>query len=431
MPIYANKETLEFWNTLPYNKRARSLAATRFAFIGENRDDKEWRKSACDQIQSATYHRAKSDSHQAFLAQLIDQGAVTIFAKLEARLILNAGDGVIENGGICLDRNSGIPYIPGSAIKAATRRWAIQQLGDCESEEKAASLLASIALIFGYGDTEWKSGRDSKHGHSHSDFWLAMVPISSPGQAFDERRQEKWSKVSELAAGMIFEILGITPKYPDESLAPQLPNLSGCIHFLPAFPTNNAVVETDVLTPHHSKYYDGKQTTATDDENPIPIFFPTVAKGTGYQFLLRAGHLSHSAAHLELTKTWLIDALNYLGLGAKTNAGYGWFTLDRNAQQKAELIYQEKTATLARLKELESMEPEERALEELNELAHDDFVRIIKNLEGESPEQQKVVCMMLTHSKKAEWKEWKKAKKWQDRIPVIRQIAKTHGIELN
>lgn len=431
MPIYANKEAREFWNALPANNRARSLAASHFAVLAESRDDKEWRKTACDQIRSATSYPAKSDSHQTFLAQLIDQGAVTIFAKLEARLILNAGDGVIENGGICLDRNSGLPCIPGSAIKAAARRWAIQLLGESENEQECARLLAEIALVFGYGDVEWKSGRDIRHGHSHSDFWLAMIPISAPGREHDGKRQEKWSKVSELAAGFIFKTLDITPEKIDQPLASQLPNLGGCIHFLPAFPSNNARIETDVLTPHHTKYYDGKQSTATDDENPIPVFFPAVAKGTGYQFVLNPGGLSHASAYLEIAKSWLIQALTNLGLGAKTNAGYGWFTLDRNAQQKADDQHQEKTAVIVREQKLAALDPDERVQEELKELDHEDFVRIIKNLESEDPKQQKIVCLMLNHSKKTEWKEWKKAKKWKDRIPVIRQIAQTHGIELN
>jgi CRISPR-associated protein Cmr6 len=431
MQIYATYEAEEFWNALPASNRARSLAASHFAILGESRDDKEWRKAACGQIQSAASLPAKSDSHQAFLSQLIDQGAATIFARLEARLILNAGDGVIENGGISLDRNSGLPCIPGSAIKAAARRWAIQELGDTESDAECAQLLARIAIVFGYGDTEWKSGRDPKHLHSQSDFWLAMAPLSTTGSIHDENRQEKWLRVSEQAAHILFALLGITPTRPDQPLAPQLPNLSGCIHFLPAFPTNNAKVETDVLTPHHPKYYSGTGAVATDDENPIPIFFPTVAKGTCYQFAIRSGGLAHAPAYLEFAKTWLVQALTILGIGAKTNAGYGWFSIDQGAQQKADMERKKQQEDIARESMLAAMAPEERAQQELKELPHDDFVQIIKNLEYELPEQQKVVCQMLIQSKKTEWKDWKRAKKWKDRIPVIRQIAQTHGIELN
>lgn len=430
MPIYANKEALEFWEKLPESRRARSLATGHFAILGKDRDDKEWRKAACGKIQNAASHQGKADSHQSFLSQLIEQGAVTIFAKLEASMILNAGDGVIENGGISLDRNSGLPCIPGSAIKAAARRYAIQELGNSEDQSMSARLLADIALTFGYGDTEWKSGRDSKHHHSHSDFWLAMNPISAPGEEYDGNRNLKWAAVSEQAAAIIFQTLNLVPIQPEETLVPQLPNLKGCVNFLPAFPTNSARIETDVLTPHHIKYYDGKQPVATDDENPVPIFFPVVRKGTGYQFVLQANGLPHAQSHLQVAKDWLAQALTFLGIGAKTNAGYGWFKIDLSAQAKADRESEEKAAAIAREAELAALTPEERAREELGELSHEDFVRIIKNLENEDAEQQRIVCQMLTDSKKEDWKSWKKAKKWKERIPSIREIASTHGIEL-
>ena len=431
MPIYATKEAHSFWNNLPYTSRARSLGATHFAFIGESRSDKEWRKLACDQIQTGCAETRKADSHKIFVNELIEQGAATIFGKLEARLILNAADGVIENGGICLDRNSGLPYIPGSAVKAAARRYALQELGNADSEDEKATLLTQIALTFGFGITEWKSGRDIKHAHSHSDFWLAMTPLSEPGVENDSSRDLAWSTVSEKAAAAILRALKREPKDPDSSLASQLPNLAGGIHFLPAFPTNQARIESDILTPHHSNYYAGKQSVATDDEDPVPLFFPTVAKGTSYQFVLNPSHLPHAADSLEQAKNWLSHAITILGIGAKTNAGYGWFSIDAGAQNKADSDRQEKAAAAKRKEELDALPPEERTQEELKELSHEDFVKVIKNLEKEEPDQQKVVCQMLTGSKKAEWKAWKKAKRWKPLLPSIREVAKSHGIELS
>jgi hypothetical protein len=40
---------------------------------------------------------------------------------------------------------------------------------------------------------------------------------------------------------------------------------------------------------------------------------------------------------------------------------------------------------------------------------------------------------MLITSKKEDWKGWRKQKKgnWPSQIPVIREIAKSHGIDLN
>ena len=43
--------------------------------------------------------------------------AGTLYATLQSRLAINLADGLLENAGICLDRNTGSPYIPASAVK--------------------------------------------------------------------------------------------------------------------------------------------------------------------------------------------------------------------------------------------------------------------------------------------------------------------------
>lgn len=430
MPIYATTEALDFWKP----GYARALAASRFVTLAACGNDSKWRAQSCNSISKGSSLPAKAENFNSFAISLFTKGATTLFARLEARLILNAGDGVIENGGICLDRNSGIPYIPGSAIKAAARRYAIYQLGKTEGIEEKASILAQICIIFGYSVAEWKSGRkpqkDHPHGgHAHSDYWLSMVPMEEVGTNLDSLRDELWSKVSEETAQILFAHLDRKPKYPDKLLAPQLPDLAGSICFLPAYPTTDAKIETDVLTPHHTKYYQGEKTTATDDEDPVPIVFPTVSKGTTYQFTLLPRYSDHELPFLNTAFHWLSAALELFGLGAKTNAGYGWFSRDKTAQQQAE-------KTINKLKKeimIESLPPEEKELLSLKELNHEDFVRKIKNLENEAASQQKIVCQMLLTSKKEDWKNWRKQKKgdWPTQVPVIRQIAKTHGVELS
>lgn len=434
MPVYATTEALDFWK----QGHARSLAASRFVTLAASGKDSTWRTQCCDSIRKGAALSAKAESFNGFATALAEQGASNLFAKLEARLILNAGDGVIENGGICLDRTSGIPYIPGSAIKGAARRSAIHQLGLTESAEDKAKLLAEICLTFGYGDTEWKPGRKAKQdhlhgGHSYSDFWLAMVPLEDAGGESDAARDDMWAQVSEKAASLIFVSLGQRAKFPDKPLASQLPNLAGAIFFLPAYPTTAAKVETDVLTPHHTAYYKGDKKVATDDEDPVPIVFPAVAKGTGYQFTLLPRDGNQNPARLESATQWLSDALSLFGLGAKTNAGYGWFSIDTVAQEKAAKERQNAIEEIAKQQRLAAMTPEERDREVLGELDHEEFVRIIKNLENEAASQQKLVCQMLITSKKEDWKGWRKQKKgnWPSQIPIIREIAKSHGIDLN
>ena len=47
--------------------------------------------------------------------------ANTIYADLKSRLAINMGDGLLENAGIALDRNTGAPYIPASSLKGCCR----------------------------------------------------------------------------------------------------------------------------------------------------------------------------------------------------------------------------------------------------------------------------------------------------------------------
>lgn len=331
--IYTNKTALDFWEANQGNN-ARSLAATRYLYLASDEDDNEWRKKSCKQIAKTTSLGAKSVFWNNFLDNLPAKSSRTLFAKLEAHLLINLGGGVIENGNISLDRNSGIPLIPGSAIKAAARRQALHELSETLDPITAAQLLSAIALTFGYGDTDWKAGRNHKTRQSNSDFWLAMVPLFEAGEEQDATRDERWKTISEDAAKHIFNTLSPQSTDKDKLLAAQLPSLAGCLSFLPAMPVGNAAIVTDVLTPHHQKYYGSDnedQDSATDDENPIPIFFPAVSKGTTYRFTVTHTAMPNSSDSLSLASTWLLAALTTLGIGAKTNAGYGWFSPDENA----------------------------------------------------------------------------------------------------
>lgn len=358
MPIYATAEAKEFWSKLPEKNRARSLAAAKYVTIAEGKEDKTWRKASCEAISKGATLAAKSDSLAQFATTLLAQGATILHAKLEARLIIDAGNGVIENGGICLDRTSGIPFIPGSAVKGCARRYAIQQLSEESDHSTKAKLLAQIAITYGYGDQEWKAGRQNES--ARSDFWLAMVPLFDAGPEFDEKRHELWTTVSEQAAKLIFEYLGRPPKESEKPLASQLPNMSGSVAFLPAYPEKDPGIEIDVLTPHHPKYYSGDKVTATDDEDPNPVLFPTIAPGTTFRFPLvpltqgvwaSCPQVFAASTPLEFARTHLAESLELFGLGAKTNAGYGWFKIDEKAEKKiAQLVQDQKDAD--ELKEL-------------------------------------------------------------------------------
>lgn len=114
------------------------------------------------------------------------------------------------------------------------------------------------------------------------------------------------------------------------------PARAGSVVFLDALPTTPTRLQADIMTPHVSPWYQaspGELTPAkapADWHAPTPIPFLTVAAGQTFQFaLLPATTLSSSRAAdkvLEQTLSWLKLALNWLGAGAKTSAGYGRFS---------------------------------------------------------------------------------------------------------
>lgn len=96
----------------------------------------------------------------------------------------------------------------------------------------------------------------------------------------------------------------------------------GGVIFLDALPCAPPVLEIDVMTPHHTKYYEGKPefTKAPDVEDPVPVFFMATPKGTEFLFAF----VSKDGDLLEqVEKDWR-DACEE-GFGAKVSSGYGWF----------------------------------------------------------------------------------------------------------
>ena len=268
--------------------------------------------------------------------------------------MLNMAGGVMENAGLCLDR-FGVPYIPGSAIKGCARRMAIQNLLEAreatEPTDKLIALLADIALVFGWGEQDWRLKGDLKAHrnkadvqkrweHERSDFAYAC------GDAL-------WPQVREEVRRRLCVELNCR----------ESPNhFAGAVSFMPAYPWQLPAndLELDVLTCHHPKYYrgDADMLVALDNEEPNPVVFLTVAAEIVFQFavlplrgdrdsLCQAGTKLHLVA-LE----WLRQGLEIFGLGAKTAAGYGWFDGSKAFNQRFLIEQQQKAeAETKRLKD--------------------------------------------------------------------------------
>jgi CRISPR/Cas system CMR subunit Cmr6 (Cas7 group RAMP superfamily) len=470
--ILASSDTLSVWKSLRQQRQhARALAADRFADFPDNPLDKNHRRRWCEQIRDGKAATEKLPSWRAFCRALLPANSALLFARLKARLIINAAGGVLENGGLCLDRTSGLPFIPGSSVKGCARRIAVAGLREwtqshmkpsepdefkavAESFSTPTEMLQEIAWVFGWGDQDWKSGRkpgkNGTRGELISDFEFAC----GEGQPWRKARAEVVAK--------LLARLGIRKReHPDEPWR-DLPSFAGAVQFLPGFPwRDDPGIELDVVTPHHTAYYEGTLPEATDTEEPTPNVFPVVspAKEPVFVFpLVRSPHATGDGT--SSARDWLRAALTLLGIGGKTAAGYGWFEstpeLDLQVLQEAEREAQQKEAEAARLR----IEADEKSREEQERLNREEQRRLTASMTPEqradfemkgwddnrlknhfdrfaklTPDQQAAICRLLRGPKAALWQELRrlaqegKAKersRWGTLTTAIFLMAKQH-----
>jgi CRISPR-associated protein Cmr6 len=247
-------------------------------------------------------------------SEWLPKNSLVVRARLMSRMMVDLAGGVMENANLNLDRY-GLPRIPGSAVKGCARRMALQALHDwgggtddptapCRGDfDSPATMLAAIARIFGWVESDWTTDKNRDKKTKEETTWKSDYAWAVHGDA------------GTLKAA--------------RALLPDAPSFAGTISFLAAWPNREPGLELDVVTPHHTKYYEGKPgfEHATDTEEPVPVFFPTVKPQTeGDFFSFPLIQLSRaSLADLQVAGRFLAQGLEIFGLGAKTNAGYGWF----------------------------------------------------------------------------------------------------------
>lgn len=123
------------------------------------------------------------------------------------------------------------------------------------------------------------------------------------------------------------DLFGVDPGAKQPSLA------AGSLTFLPAYPAKDhwPELEVDVVNNHHPTYYRDLNSPSSkvrgpgETDSPIPVFFLTVAANTPFTFRICGRDTQVTDAMIERAFECLEVGLDYLGLGAKTAAGYGTF----------------------------------------------------------------------------------------------------------
>lgn len=188
-----------------------------------------------------------------------------------SRLMVDMAKGFHENANICLHRNFGFPFIPGSAVKGCAAHCAWELWNEEKNEEEKLKIAKQVARTFGFPTNDKTLDDFLKKNGTKKDF-------------------------------------------------------SGTVIFMPAIPWNvPAKLCVDVLTPHHAEYYNGNKKTATDDETPVPSFFLAVEAKSVFRFALRGIRGRATQPDLDFAEKMLKKALTENGIGSKTAAGYGWF----------------------------------------------------------------------------------------------------------
>jgi CRISPR type III-B/RAMP module RAMP protein Cmr6 len=335
---FALPATSRLWGELPLAQRNRNLALDKFVPFPLRHDDAKGlvpdsedtssRREAVEALCATTAFADKAAGWHRFVKTLPGlKNENLIWATLISRLVVNAAGGVLENGGLCLDRTSGIPYIPGSAVKGCARRAAIAELARSQAPLKEA-LLVRVALVFGWCQQDWEDRL--VEGHAVSDFHGAC--------------KDFWPQVRRQAALSLLKALKREPRDPEKPWL-SLGSSSGAVAFLPAYPDVDPGLEPDVLTNHHRDYYaeakddNGRilKPSATDDESPLPLVFPAVRPAPDARFACPVLPAKRSKPEQVADAcSWLRTGLVTFGVGAKGCAGYGQFAVGAVPTPKAD-----------------------------------------------------------------------------------------------
>lgn len=221
------------------------------------------------------------------------RNAIEFKMKTDWRMVVGLGrKGPLEAG---FTFNAyGFPVIPGSSLKGITHAFALQQLYELvKAYQKSIKKLEEILDL-----------EDEK-----------------PGDPPDKKTfQKSWRTELKGASVEAYDLaVEIRTVFGNQSCA-------GLGVFFEAIPTSKPKLELDIMNPHFNDYYQ-KTGMPKDSDNPVPIYFITVAPGTEFRFAIgwRRQPAAADLALQEKAKDWLIEGLKTLGAGAKTSAGYGYF----------------------------------------------------------------------------------------------------------
>ena len=135
----------------------------------------------------------------------------------------------------------------------------------------------------------------------------------------------------------------------------------GAVTFLQATPTNDAKIVVDITNVHTPKYYRTGKISDLREEKPTPNTFPAVERGAEFAFPIVLNGLDPDETLLEAAGKWLVTALSISGIGAKTGAGYGWFSILGETSSSVEKQTENVQANVEIVEQLKNLSAQELA----------------------------------------------------------------------
>jgi len=222
------------------------------------------------------------------------------------RHIVGLGSQTTLETTITLDRCSGLPYIPGSAQKGLARSIALYKLAE-----------------------KWKvPGLPTPNAGD-------LSPLEALNKLLETQKEKLELSFNRLREAMQQHGVDLQALPTDMSILYKdaefllFRRVFGCgdnageVIFYDAPPANNPQMAVEIMNPHFPKYYE-KKSFPTDNQNPIPVPYLVVEKGSAFWFAVGA-RIPSGAILLQTAWAWLSDGLLRLGIGAKTSSGMGIF----------------------------------------------------------------------------------------------------------
>ena len=190
--------------------------------------------------------------------------------KNDYRIIPGLGGANVLETNINLHHIYGVPYIPGSSLKGLAKAMAVEKIKE------------------------------------NTDLSYKEIDKILEAEKLDESQNIKDIKLYR-------SIFGTQKK-------------AGRVNFMDSYPEGRIKFKLDIMTPHYTDYYkemnsDNPKNSPEDTGDPNPITF-LVLEGTAFRFNL----ISDEKEILKEAVELLEEGLRYMGVGAKTRIGYGYFS---------------------------------------------------------------------------------------------------------